>query len=699
MGFGIEGDIAKIYNNYINKHPEYNVLSLDAVYLRMKEEGVITQEQYNTIKKGLIFDFKSQKSNTDNDWKSILGFNAAGTNKKNNRVNTKNCPTPLVPVKYHSKFSDLEIDNNGSIKNEQFEFNYLKTRYLAAGYSVKQTKEGSIVYKNGEHYLEYKKDKFGAITYNIYKNGKVNQSVEIIKGKIANSITYNEDGSSACLRYVKGNTNKIYSRTDNYSNGKNTITYYRENGDIEYVLDDRGRIDYAGNKPFSQLIGAEKTFPGLQTLKNAIKFKDFKLVKKIVEQGIHSGNVLKVLEEYEKLGQKSDLLKDLKIFGTNGVNLIENIEQTIAKTGTQGVGYIAKALYYDMKGLGSGDLERHIKMINKDNVGPLMEAYKRTAYNETVGGGHSNGLKNIEDLLTAIEGEWIDPHKKSLMRNHIIKAAMENSKNKFVGDIKRDIDEHVKNKDWHKLTVDLVRICQRAENSGEVKFIKPNGKFDSPADQKGSGDCYLVSTVNAMIAKPALKKKLEDMITILSNGDAKITMKGNNKTYYISADDIKNSNYLSSGDGDMRIIEIAYDRYVRDEAYADKDFIEKYGVGDGGIQRCFLEALFGEQNDENYMDVAAKDFDPKSFNSNPKTAYVFCVGPGIISAHGAYYAINSKGEKVYIEHKHGYSVVGVNDKGIQIINPWHSSDVLTVTYEEFEKMKDDAVFIDATKID
>lgn len=614
------------------------------------------------------------------------------------KQNKSSAKTPVSASKYHPDFNNLEIDEKGNINPKQFELSYIKNRFNTTGYSVRQTKEGITVYKNGKPNALYQKDKHGNLTYSRYENGNLKQTVYIEKGKIKYSTTYNNDGSYVTLRYIKGNTKKVESKSEYFKNGDNKITYYRDNGDIEYILDDKGRTDYAANKPFSQLNGTEKTFPGIQTLKNAIKSKDYKLAKKIIEQGIQKGNVLKFIEEYRKSG---DLIKELKSFGSNGINLIENIEQTIAQTGKDGVWYIAKELYYDMKGLGSGDLERHIKMINKDNVGPLMEAYKKTIENETMkneGGGHRHAFEQIEDLLTAIDGEWIDPHKKALMRNHIIRAAMENSKGKFVDDIKRDIDENIKNRDWHKLTVDLVRVCQRAQNYKDSKFIKPNGKFDHPADQHESGDCYLVSTVNSMIAKPALKKKLEDMITILPNGDAKITMKGNNKTYIISAKDIENSNYLSSGDGDMRILEIAYDRYVRDEAYEDDNFIENYGVGDGGIQRCFLEALFGEQSDENYMDVHAKDFEPKTFDSSPNTAYTFCVGPGIISAKYAYYATNDKGEKVYIEHRHGYSLVGVNEKGLQIINPWHSSEILTVTYEEFERMKDDAVYIDATKI-
>lgn len=118
MGFGIEGDITKIFNNYVNKHPECCVLSPDAIYLRMKEEGVITQEQYNTIKKGLIFDFKSQKSNTDGDWKSRFGLQTTqiektNFNKRNNQDNYK-----LVDTKYNEnneidcEFYDNKEDND-----------------------------------------------------------------------------------------------------------------------------------------------------------------------------------------------------------------------------------------------------------------------------------------------------------------------------------------------------------------------------------------------------------------------------------------------------------------------------------------------------------------------------------------------------------------------------------------------------------
>ena len=118
MGFGIEGDITKIYNTYVQKHPECSVLSPDAVYLRMKEEGVITQEQYNTIKKGLIFDFKSQKSETDGDWKSAFGLQTSQSKKTNlNKIDNQD-NYKLIDTTYNEnnevdcKFYENKKDND-----------------------------------------------------------------------------------------------------------------------------------------------------------------------------------------------------------------------------------------------------------------------------------------------------------------------------------------------------------------------------------------------------------------------------------------------------------------------------------------------------------------------------------------------------------------------------------------------------------
>ena len=44
MFFHVEGNLTKIYNNYLKAHSECIALTPNAIYLRMKEDGVITQE-------------------------------------------------------------------------------------------------------------------------------------------------------------------------------------------------------------------------------------------------------------------------------------------------------------------------------------------------------------------------------------------------------------------------------------------------------------------------------------------------------------------------------------------------------------------------------------------------------------------------------------------------------------------------------
>ena len=68
----VEGDFSKIYDNYVTWHPECQTLNKEAVWLKIKEDGIITEEQYNMIKKGMLFDFKSSKpSPVETNWKSL----------------------------------------------------------------------------------------------------------------------------------------------------------------------------------------------------------------------------------------------------------------------------------------------------------------------------------------------------------------------------------------------------------------------------------------------------------------------------------------------------------------------------------------------------------------------------------------------------------------------------------------------------
>ena len=181
MGFGIEGDITKIYNTYVQKHPECSVLSPDAVYLRMKEEGVITQEQYNTIRKGLIFDFKSQKPETDGDWKSTFGLQTTQS-KKTNSVKQNNAEQKTYyPVNKDKSDSYILYKMNSILYSDKYGFIHIH----------EGNAQDLIKYLNKDNiykFLNIYKEKHNDVSFTEYLSSKGYDSKNKDKEKLLNHI-------------------------------------------------------------------------------------------------------------------------------------------------------------------------------------------------------------------------------------------------------------------------------------------------------------------------------------------------------------------------------------------------------------------------------------------------------------------------------------------------------------------------------
>lgn len=122
MNFDVNGNLVKIYNIYVNSHPGCYLLSPDAIWQQMKEEGAITQEQYNAIKKGLIFDFQSQNQKMDDNWQTIFGFGtkiATQIPKPKNEIQKDS--NSYVPNK---KITNTQIKNNNYTSKNIYDVQY-----------------------------------------------------------------------------------------------------------------------------------------------------------------------------------------------------------------------------------------------------------------------------------------------------------------------------------------------------------------------------------------------------------------------------------------------------------------------------------------------------------------------------------------------------------------------------------------------
>lgn len=207
-----------------------------------------------------------------------------------------------------------------------------------------------------------------------------------------------------------------------------------------------------------------------------------------------------------------------------------------------------------------------------------------------------------------------------------------------------------------------------------------NGKIDRPFSQGKAGDCWLLAAIYALSQTPKGLKILNDSVTILSNGNVQVTLKGVDATYVFTPKEIKSKTNLSTGDLDVRAIEMAMDKYMKEHPQRGHDSINsnlghvafKLLTGKGG--KNFLSDTLGRILDLFFMDKLIDDFN--------KPNHVAVVA---IHRTGKYSTFkNSNGKQEMIAHYHEYAVKGSDKKNVYLVNPWDTSKTITIPREDFK---------------
>ena len=171
-------------------------------------------------------------------------------------------------------------------------------------------------------------------------------------------------------------------------------------------------------------------------------------------------------------------------------------------------------------------------------------------------------------------------------------------------------------------------------------------------------------------------------IEMLKTGDVTITLKGAKKTYKISYDEIKQSNHLSGGDADMRALEFALDKYIRELAYDKKVMASQVDI-QGNTTYYLYQVLFGNGKDfGKYKPDMNKDF------NDPNKS--FCIGAGMFDAPYSETIdaiLDSKGKPVDFVTGHAYAVVKADEKYVYLINPWDSKETLKIEHARLERLR------------
>ncbi|MBR6722061.1 hypothetical protein IKL64_01240 [bacterium] len=209
------------------------------------------------------------------------------------------------------------------------------------------------------------------------------------------------------------------------------------------------------------------------------------------------------------------------------------------------------------------------------------------------------------------------------------------------------------------------------DNDKPVELKEPNGKIDANFKQGVTGDCWLLSSIKALASKEKGLDLLNSMITIQKDGDTlkSVTVNIQGKDYVISKDELYAANEYSTGDLDVRAIEIAANRYCYENGYKDitaganVEFGFSLLIGDGQKSSGFMSNFINEQ-----------------FVEDIKSGDKVCIVGG---AYKDKKAINIEtGEPVSIFQNHAYTVVGYDDSFVLLANPHDSSQTLKLAIED-----------------
>ena len=207
----------------------------------------------------------------------------------------------------------------------------------------------------------------------------------------------------------------------------------------------------------------------------------------------------------------------------------------------------------------------------------------------------------------------------------------------------------------------------------EKKLKAPNGKIDDASYQGGTGDCWLLAAINAIARSKKGLEILNNSLKVNSDGSVTVHLKGVNKSYTISKDDLYAAKELSSGDMDVRAIEIAFERYMLEYKRDD--------LNGNNASFAFDVLLGGKKTAWKWIGTKLDDSYKEKIN-NPNILVVASIGDTKKDAQ----VKSSDGEEIYAHH--AYTVVRADDKFVYLINPYNSSRLLKLSYKEFKSIFD-----------
>ena len=392
-----------------------------------------------------------------------------------------------------------------------------------------------------------------------------------------------------------------------------------------------------------------------------------------------------ILEE-EDLKQIADIKKDGWEIAKKRINVALEIYNDI---------YAKSSIGFPTTGK---NIDKHIQAVTEDNVWGVIKAYEDKTDGE-------------ESIFSGIMGEiGLKYSDRAKYCKHIIDMLVKRYSNNgvYIEDIVKEFNAELDYQrdtwttaDAKRLDAIVRKLMKRLNNADQSKNIAPNGKIDKDFSQGASGDCWLLASIKAISMSPKGLKILNDSIKIESNGDVTVTLKGVNKSYTFTQTEISGNTQLSTGDLDVRAIEMAVDKYIAEERGIESE----YGVTridiNGNNEQIAYKILLGKGNWDHFYDkdsIMDKWLNGDRYEIrqehidrfNDKN-HIVCV-----SSHGKKDLIlkepDSNNTKLF--SLHSYAVSRADSKYVYLINPHDTSKEIKVSIKTFKTFFNDIAEVD-----
>lgn len=671
-------DIQSKINYFIMNNPEYRMYNNDALISVLADKEFLTEEEVNVLKNGLSVFYNNSPQESSADYKEIFGASFAKKSK---------LETPKARIDDLLNSFNLTLNSDLTINMDNYSLENLIKKF-----NIKPDDVWMYDTENFSYDVRLNYPDIGEIVLNVSNNSPK----EIIISNKFFTLTLAEEGRSFYEETIWAGEDEICRKR------------YDIQGNITLEFSSGKTITYLNNYPFEEFNNGKYKNLLVEDLVKDLSILSFKKdLKTNILARITKENANEVVSEFEyKTGKDlfDEITKSPFIDRELKPELLKHLKNVYPQ-------YLATSLIEDIYGLGSGDLEDNLKLLDKDNIQEVLYFYKALAmqkdeefYNtfklsfsddlfivptklvDYLNGNMGNGIiKNISD-------EWgLSSEDKSKLIDSIIQIVLESIDSNakiYAQDIKNDILVHKDDAD--KLDVDLIRWSKRLFLNLEKKTSQSNGKIDETYKQGFVGDCWLLSGITSILNKENGKEYIESLINSDPEKDyVEVTLPGVGKTYQIKKDYIENCPQLAVGDGDIRAIELAVDTYLKEIAYENNARVSNQGKVcdiDGNLLPIVFRILLGN----------GSYFDPTKIDLNNKNV-VYTVGLNEDLVNNVMSNANTELNVSKLISHHAYSVIKKDDEFLYLFNPHDTVNLNKIDEETFIKVPlDEAKYLECS---